>query len=544
VDRINFSYQSERTPLVSKKPFLLSFKELWVRPFTMAQLLQSCLVIHAVLVLVFFAIYGRNTLVDSETALLAIVLDGVLVASLYWCDDESYPQMILLVWFMGIFILPRVLSYLVMNNELIRFPFQGGFTSENVNRAILYLILGTCCIVGGFRAASWIWCLKRPKRGATQDDVLLFSPLVLSIVWFVVLAVEWYFMIWMGASPFNLDHALSISGLWLIHLFSSDTIALITVVMVLSNSAIFRKHRNFVVVVLLVYLLTGILEGSRGGVLRVGWMIGVVMLSFAGNFRISLKRGVVFLLSILILNGLLYPVATHVRHIHAGLDGKKSLLLSLGGSGGMGGGVEGWAEKLHKFDDWGPFRLVPYAGMKIINRIGLLDYIVTIVSDEGNSIELERYINYGYVVKNFINNAVLGSPFPEAEIMTSRVMTIIYRGANEQHVRKVFLSEPWTIWGTGYVYFGRWGGLVALFIIAFLVQIVFVAIMNFSGPYKYYAASYYLFGSTLAGFLMNFGFDHWLTIVFYFFLSSVTTFVLLHGISHTITWIRSVMHAA
>lgn len=100
--------------------------------------------------------------------------------------------------------------------------------------------------------------------------------------------------------------------------------------------------------------------------------------------------------------------------------------------------------------------LVPYVGVRIINRIGILDYIVKIVSDDGNIIELKRYINIKYVLK-FINNAVLGTPFPEAEIMTSRVMSVVYRGASEEDLRKTFMSEPWTAWGMGYVFLVRGG---------------------------------------------------------------------------------------
>ena len=168
----------------------------------------------------------------------------------------------------------------------------------------------------------------------------------------------------------------------------------------------------------------------------------------------------------------------------------------------------------------------------------MLDYVIEILSGRGNRDAMNKYMNIEYSMKSFLNNAVLGTPFPDADIMTSRIIPIVYRGASEAEVKEKFLSEAWTIWGLVYVFFGWWGGLGAIFILALLMQIGFLAILRFCGRWKYYVATYYLFGSSVAGFFLNSGFDHWLTIVFYFFLSSATTFALLYGTAGGIEFVR------
>ena len=369
----------------------------------------------------------------------------------------------------------------------------------------------------------------------------------------IVFGVTWYFMIWKGASVFNLERE-PIPGLWLIYFFNIDTVALITIVMVLLHKSFFWEHRKFVVVLLVAYLLTTVLLGSRGGAVRIGWIIGIFMLTYAGNFRLSIRQALGFCLSVIVVGVLLYPVGTLARHVRAGLlrEGP-GFVRVVTGAWGLGRGLnkveEGSTkprelsvpERVASFAiwSWGPAKLLPHLLGKIVNRIGVLDYVVEILSDRGNRAQLKRYMNIEYAVKSFLNSTVLGTPFPEAEIKTSRVMPIVYRERNEDHLRRNFLSEPWTVWGLGYAFFGGLGGLGAIFILAFLVQIGFLAIMKFGGPYKYYAGTYYLFGSTLAGFLLNMGVDHWLIIVFYFFLSSVVTFALLYGTFHGIRWARS-----
>jgi len=456
---------------MSYKAAIEGLKDLWIQKFTVAQLLQFGLLVHAAFLLIFFVGYGTSRMVDAETIFLTLVLDGVLFAALYWSDGDSYPHVILLVWVVGVFVLPRILSYQVMSEDLLRVPFKSGFTTKNVNKALLYIILGTCVIVVGFRAASWLWSQKPSKRIIKEDRHVFspfFPPPILSIVWMIVFGVTWYFMIWKGASVFNLERE-PIPGLWLIYFFNMDTVALITIVMVLLHKTFFWEHKKFVVVLLVVYLVTTVLLGSRGGVVRIGWIIGIFMLTYAGNFRLSIRQALGFCLSVIVASVLLYPVGTQARHVRAGLlrEGP-GFVRVVTGAWGLGRGlnkVEEGSTKPRELsvperDDsfaiwsWGPAKLLPHLLGKIVNRIGVLDYVVEILSDRGNRAQLKRYMNIEYAVKSFLNSTVLGTPFPEAEIKTSRVMPIVYRERNEDHLRRNFLSEPWTVWGLGYAFFG------------------------------------------------------------------------------------------
>ena len=487
---------------------------LWNGEYGISTLVQAGLVTYVALAVSAFAIGGGNELVDIATILLVGTLSGVLVISLYTSDDLNYPHNILLASVIGVFFLPRVIFYMILGEELLRFPFDPGFSSFQVNRGLLYLILGSILLMIGFRIGSWIWRNVIQESRRDKETRVWFHLVGLVGLWFVVGVVEGYFMIWKGASVFNLSTAL-MPGLWLIHFFSLDTVALLTIVVSLSDRRFLQENRRVLSCLGFFYLAVSILEGSRGGPIRLGLMVGMFLLAYEGNFRTNLRKVVGFVLLIVLLEFMVYPIGTGVRYYRSGADDPGALVSK----------EFGFEERNLR----GP--LIGFAAA-VGNRMGYLDYVVGILTKKGDKDELDRYMNFRYPLKVIINNVVLGSPFPEAEIMTSRVMPIVYRGRNERDVRESFLSEPWTIWGLAYVYFGWWWGLGALSIASICLQLGFLCIRDFLGPYGDYAGTYYLFGSSFAGFFLNSGLDHWITIVFYFTLSSITAFVLLRVLSH------------
>ena len=289
----------------------------WNPRISAAQVLQFALITHAAGLLWLYVIHGKSSMVNFDTVMLTLVLDCILFAALYLSRRENYPHLILLVLVLGVFFLLRILSYLVLPDGLIGIPFEGGFTVDDVNNGLLYLILGSVFIIGGFETATWSWSKIVGKSFREENRTVVFSPLVLVIVWVVILAVEWYFMIWTGASVFDLSRNL-VPGLWLIHLFSSDTVALVTLVMVLTHKRLFWKYRYLIMLLMVAYLVTGVLEGARGGIVRVGWFLLCFLLAYAGNFRALGRQYVSVCMLIIVGSVAVYPVGTGTRYMRAG----------------------------------------------------------------------------------------------------------------------------------------------------------------------------------------------------------------------------------
>lgn len=152
----------------------------------------------------------------------------------------------------------------------------------------------------------------------------------------------------------------------------------------------------------------------------------------------------------------------------------------------------------------------------VLNRLGwVLDYPVLIVTQEGDSEAKGKYMNLLCPTKNIINMLVPGNPFPEAKIMTSRVVDVIYRGAVEPSMYSRYFSEYWTLWGLAYVLFGWLGGLLPILFIGFIIHSLYaLIIMLFSGLYQFYLKLWLLFYVTM-GIIGNMGFDSAFTALFF-----------------------------
>jgi hypothetical protein len=291
-------------------------KNILSQKFTIAQMLQFGVVFHAIVLLVTFVIVGETRLFNAETALLSVVLDIVLYLSLKWSDTRSYPHIIILVLCIGVFFLIRIYSFLTMPG--LRPLFPGEFSSGDVNKTLSYIILGTYVMVLGFWAASRSWSKVFKVRSFEGDERFVFPMRSLVFVWLICVGIELYIMLYKGASSMDLKYLTvhPISGAWLIHLFSSDTIAVITCAMALSNNSYLRQHRFGLILLLTFYLLVMLVLGSRGGPMRVGWIIICFMVAYSGNFRLSIKRAVVFSTCIILLSILMYPAGTALRYFH------------------------------------------------------------------------------------------------------------------------------------------------------------------------------------------------------------------------------------
>jgi hypothetical protein len=113
--------------------------------------------------------------------------------------------------------------------------------------------------------------------------------------------------------------------------------------------------------------------------------------------------------------------------------------------------------------------------------------------------------------------------------MTSRIFTLAYRGYDEAHVRKYFLSEPWTLWGYTYIVGGPWFGLVLIALFGAVFQLGYQVIRWVAGPFSVYLETAYLSAGTLSGLISFFGLDHLLTVGTHFGMGMVVACVSMVG---------------
>jgi hypothetical protein len=111
---------------------------------------------------------------------------------------------------------------------------------------------------------------------------------------------------------------------------------------------------------------------------------------------------------------------------------------------------------------------------EITSRLAIPFYsAIQTTTHETNNEARQRYFTIKYTIMNVVNN-LPGTPFPEAEVGTSRLFGVIYREQAEgQVLQHGYFSEFYTAWGLSYLFFGRLGGLIALALSGFLLAFFF-----------------------------------------------------------------------
>lgn len=457
----------------------------------------------------------------------------MLAAALRFLARDLTPHVVVIAWFAIIFFLPRLFTFAAFPPQTVAAIGPEHLSPEEVRKGIAFVAAGTLALLIG------LWLGNLPFRGKPILHIKDHTPATLPLgplllFWLAALTATYYVSEILQVSVFGPPENWGSRSGWLMRIFDTDVALLLLIVW--SAIHITRERPKYLLIVglLSIWLISSIYFGSRGGPLRIFFLFGLAALALHVDPPISLRKLVLILAMTFMVNAAIYPLATVIRYATGGVENAASQLAS------------DWQRNtsppafraalftpLQQFL-WTNETVVLSARMisPITTRLGVIDYPLIIVNKTPNQAVIDKHLSVGYALRNYANNMVPGELFPAHDVMSSRVFTMAYRGAPESHIRKAFLSEPWTSWGYAWVKGGAIGGLAILAALAAISQFGYRTLGQIlPASVAPYALTTWLFVVTLNGPLQLFGIDHLLTVASHVFMALTTALAL--------TWVTS-----
>jgi hypothetical protein len=474
---------------------------------SLSTLIEVGLVLYLLLLVLGFVFVGDGPLFDFRTFLLGIGL-GLLVTVAHLSErNRRNPlmAMVALIFLINMFL--RLLGYLYFPT-LVEFPFGKGVGVGVVNDGLLYIFLGTLCMLGGMVVAARLWPVWKTEVPGVAPLATQQMLWVWGAVFFIELMLELYITAWLGLSPLAVDKIHEYDGHHAIQALRAvvglDTtlLAFFTYMALPGNWKAGRGQWGWVVALSLVLLMYTAYSGSRSGGLRLFMFVITILLVWRAGRSLTLLKIMAFVLAMAVLTPLSFSIGdyfraqTHLKHTAI----YKHELQQSKLDGGMHEAPEAQIPEVQ----------APALSNRVINRLGAgLDYAILVTTQMPAKGCVAGFMNLGYAAKNMVNSAVPGTVFPEAQLNTSRVVSICYRGMTASEVFVAgYHSEYWTIWGLALVMFGWWGGLIFLTVSGILLHVMYAIVWRFfpTGVKGYYATLYVFLLPWLVIFTM--GLDH------------------------------------
>ncbi len=370
--------------------------------------------------------------------------------------------------------LPRIAGYLLVPDQ-VDFPFPNAtLNAETIANALGYICLGTVLFFFGLLLANAISLRGNCEpTHAELGAVRIRSDLILLI--FVAAALfELVVVRYLEISPYGktrLEDGNLLFQIFRISIALDEVYFSIMLAFLFSNEK--RDSQKVIWLAAYTVAFVGIMVsfGSRSVVMKVIMMIFAgVLVKYRERFVLSVKRGVAVALAILLAFAI-YPFATEKR-------------------------IETAAHYTQERPSAAPLNDRIKIGQLMresLNRLGQIDYAVLVLTQEANTAMLAKYMNVEYLAKSIANNAP-GTPFPEAELSTSRVLNIVYRGFTEEYVKTHgYEAQIWTMWGLSYSLLGWWGGLLGMFGGGLILGLAYSFICQWGCTYRPWMKAWFLY---------------------------------------------------
>jgi hypothetical protein len=423
--------------------------------------------------------HGTNPFCNETTLLLGSLLLFILIAEAFLVDASLKSPVIVLVFLQASAFIPGVFSLLLIPDTVFTPLTLDGVTQ--VNEGLSYLCVGSLAFCLCFLLANYLGTANREILFYGQTHKMESSHYegrgilaLLSAMMVVVLLSKLPF--WLGISQYF--HGQSVPILWntilqlQVLLFDPDSITLLAAYSASRMNITPKWRLQLLVMISCIYLAASISGGSRSGLMRL--LIFSLVIALALEVRVKVKwKTIGTYLGVLIAGCLVvFVLATHVRLKLASAE-----YLSMNG-------VPLIEETVAKPDSTEQSSMGIHPDLakalargvfsEIASRLAVPFFsAIQATTHEANNEARQRYFSIEYTIKSVANN-LPGTPFPEAELGTSRLFGVIYREETEEQVlQHGYFSEFYTAWGLSYLFFGRLGGLFALALSGFLLAFAF-----------------------------------------------------------------------
>lgn len=465
-------------------------------------ILRIAIFVNVVVFLTSVLSQGTNNLINYTTVSLVIVLAVVLII-IVSLEDGSLPQVILFVTLTWLYFLIPLVAYSALPD---RFPFGGigggvgGFGFQQVNAALLFVIIGALVAVLGFHSGSRI-AIGRGSGLVKELPASFFSP------------PRYWLILYLGSFIFEavttvlLNRNSRFIGIgeatWWLRFVSIDIVSYLMLIFAFQYWHFFKKRdKAFIVGSMILFILFRAVSGSRA----VFYSIGLVTLEYylAAHKAIRFSRKMlVWSLIAVILSVVIYVPVTMLRgYWDSGVHEIRDLL---------GHAIS------ESFMDSREVESRDLIEM-ITRRLDGIDSLLVIM---GGSREAGAYLNPVYDLKNIVNGLLPDrfDPFPDAEKTTSELFIVLYRGYPWRYIDTQRVTSIYTMWGVAYAHFGLIGGLVSIFIVTLILSAVYELIRNIYSRYNIYWRVYWL--AVVSRCVLSFGYDFDVTELIYFLIPGV-----------------------
>lgn len=438
--------------------------------------------------------FGANLVFSGTSMFIVICIFSVLLAALLVASGQISAAMVLLVFLLLTVLIPGCFMLIAYPGHLtMPLPVAG---VNQINEGLEFFLVGLSLMFASMLLVDRVTSRLIPDQSKGGRNFSLnaqigrIDPKVAVVVLGAICFIS-LLPFFLGGSAYVNPRFTTLHGnivyQLIILLFDPESMALICLA-VLSQAEVTSRARWLLIAFACAeYLLALTLGGSRVGLFRLVFMALIVITVFDIRIDIRAKKAVLTLGSLLVAGFLIFNAGSAIRFHFTSTD-ESQLTVS-----------ENYPDGVH---------------FGILNRLAYPFYSAiqtsVIVPDEAAR---NRYFNLEYSAKNVINN-VPGTPYPEAEVSTSRVYGVLYRGVSEEYIAgHGMFSEIYTAWGLAVLFWGKTLALVAMALIGMLLSLVLLLAwrLRFRNPVLYLGVIFGLPGALV----LTQGLDHslWLVVV-------------------------------
>ncbi len=111
---------------------------------------------------------GPSDLMSFWSVALVIGLDFVLVFALSRAEDKVMTHVLVLAWFIILFFLPRLSTFLLFPAQTVTFVGVEPFSSQEITIGLSFILAGTVALLLGFTIGGLLQVLNLLQRSAVS----------------------------------------------------------------------------------------------------------------------------------------------------------------------------------------------------------------------------------------------------------------------------------------------------------------------------------------------------------------------------------------
>jgi hypothetical protein len=402
------------------------------------------------MLLAVFAVTGGSPLVNEITIALTFILMVEMQIAILTITHRNAPLSLLFVTLVFLYFGAPIIGYLLYPDEFLLLH-----SVEDVNRALLYLVMGSATAIWGIK-----WGSRRFTSSTRKDPNRPFysSPRVFFIVTMAYIGIGIWIVLTYRKATTLIDYVRGGPFSFLTRFVDVTILLIIGLVLAIEHWPKFSKSGRMLlfISITMVVLMNGIF-GARSTIYVVVLFVLMLLFIKKGNFRVGRSAIILTILAIL-ASMLAFSIITNVREywkMGATLEHYPSIEEFIqAAKGGETGSTDQFKDLIYP----------------VLYRLNGLDSLVIVTSC--NREDASLYINLVNEFKSFVNIITPGDPFPGIR-ETSKMFLVAYKDVPIEYLDSYYVTSMYTLWGIFYADFGYIGGLLATGAFMFFVAGVY-----------------------------------------------------------------------